>query len=82
MCNFKIDNKWLVPLILWILFTPISPWLDVKLTAFFYKMGEGTVEHFPVHPALQFIYTYALIPGQMLAVIAFLALILSYFFNE
>lgn len=74
----KKHYPWFIPLALFLLLAPITPWLDLKIARFFYTLGEGTVEHFVSHPFFEFMYVWALVPGQLLIVLSFLVYLLSW----
>ncbi len=76
----KKNKLWLIPLIMIAVFTPFSSMLDLAIARYFYHLGEGNIEHFVSHPVLDFIYVYALIPGQILVIGATIALFCSYIF--
>ena len=76
----KKNAPWLVPIFVMILIAPFTPWLDLWIAGRFYEMGAGTVEHFVSHFLFDFMYVWALLPGQLLLVGSVLALFCSYFF--
>lgn len=67
----------MVPVLFMLAITPFSPWLDMALERHFYTQ-EGASGHFVQSNALDFIYVYALIPGQITVIFAGIALLLSY----
>lgn len=75
----QIDRHktWLLPILLMLAITPFTPWLDLAFARSFYTEGADGA-HFYSHPALEFIYVYALVPGQITVILALSALLLSY----
>jgi membrane-associated PAP2 superfamily phosphatase len=74
----KKHRRWLYPLLFLGLITPFSSWIDLNISRYFYSTGNDPVDHFVSNPFLDFIFDYAPYPGELLAIIAGLALILSY----
>ncbi len=77
MQYIRRNKIWLFPIFLMAIIAPFTPYLDIKFANYFFEKGEG-VDHFISHPVLDFFYVWALVPGQIVAVVATLALILSY----
>ena len=74
----KKQSRWLIPLLLMILITPFTPFLDLTISSWFYNINSETVDHFVSHPFLDWVYTYGLVPGQILGVLSAVTLLLSY----
>lgn len=74
----KKHGQWLIPLLLMILLTPFTPWLDLKIASLFYDPNSPSVDHFISNPFLDWIYVYGLLPGQILGVASVVVLLLSY----
>lgn len=63
----------LLPILLWIVFTPWSAELDLKVTHAFYKDGI-----FAAHPFWNWIYVYGIWPAWLLTGLAFIGFSLSF----
>lgn len=74
-------SRWLLPLFFLLLLTPFTPWLDLSIATLFYD-PHPSVNHFISNSTLDWIYTYALIPGQLLATGAVLVFLLSYLISS
>lgn len=73
--NFlKKNAAWLIPIILMILITPLTPELDLKIERYFYEGG-----HFSNHPFYKFIFDYGGVPGEILGILAAVILFLSFY---
>lgn len=64
----------LIPLLLWLVFTPWSAALDLKISQIFYKNGS-----FVSHPFWNWLYIYGLWPAWLLVGLALIGFILSFF---
>lgn len=64
----------LIPVLLWMIFTPWSPWLDLKVSHAFYKNGS-----FVSDPFLDWIYIYGLWPAWLMIAIALIGTLMSFF---
>lgn len=73
----KKHAEWLIPLIIMILLTPFTPELDIFIEKLFYH-PSSSANHFISHPILDWIYQYALIPGQLLVSSSVIVFLLSY----
>lgn len=82
LAYFKSHKRWIIPVFSMILFTPFSAYLDLTIARYFYEQGAGNATHFPSNSLLDFMYVYALVPGQITAVIALFALLCSYLFPK
>lgn len=78
---WKKYRSWLFPLLIILILTPFLSSIDLAVERYFYKLGEGRVEHFVKNPLLDFLYVYALVPGQILGILSLITLILSYIFS-
>lgn len=74
----KKHSRWLIPLLLMILITPFTPFLDLTVSSWFYNPSNETVDHFVSSPLLSWTYVYGLVPGQLLSILGVVALLLSY----
>jgi lipid A 4'-phosphatase len=63
-----------IPIFLWIAFTPWSTWLDLHISHSFFKNGA-----FVSHPFWDWLYIYGLWPGWIMTGMAFMGLTLSFF---
>lgn len=69
---------WLLPIVAMALITPFTPSLDLAVSHYFYDPATG----FSESKFFAFMYTYALIPGQLLLFTAAMILFLSTFFKK
>ena len=69
---------WLIPILVMALLAPFTSFLDLSIERYFYHLGEGTVEHFVVHPFYEFMYNYAILPSWFIVIPAIIILALSY----
>lgn len=60
------------------LITPFSAWLDLNLSALFFTKESISGSHFLIHPWLDFLFNYAIYPGEILASLAAVIWLLSY----
>jgi len=74
----KSNGAWLLPLIAMAIITPFTPSLDLAVTRYFYDPVNG----FSDSKFYSFMYTYALIPAQLLFVTSAVLLFLSSFFKK
>ncbi len=65
-------TRWIFPLLLLVIFTPLTPKLDIDIENFFYY------EHFSHNSFFQFMYRFGPWPGILTAVVAFCTYLLSY----
>lgn len=70
---FSIYKGLILPILIWLAFTPWSGKLDLLTSRFFYDQGK-----FAHHFIWDWIYTYAIIPAWILFGLAFIGLILSF----
>jgi len=71
--SFSFFKGVLIPIILWVIFTPWSAELDLEASRTFYHNGA-----FASHPFWDWIYIYGLLPAWILAIIALIGFILSF----
>lgn len=71
--SFSIFKGVLLPILLWIAFTPWSAELDLKTSQFFYQN-----ENFPSHPFWDWLYFYGLLPAWFLTGCAFIGFMISF----
>lgn len=67
--------SWFIPLILILTLAPLSPYIDLSIERYFYSD-----DHFQSNDFLNFIYTFGVIPGWILALGALFMFILSYIY--
>ena len=72
---------WTLPLLAMALITPFTPWFDQHTAQYFYDHGSGH-EQFVSHPLFDFLYVWALVPGQLMAALALFVFCLSYLFKK
>jgi lipid A 4'-phosphatase len=70
---FSFFRGILIPIFLWIAFTPLSAWLDLKISHAFYEQGS-----FISHPFWNWLYIYGIWPAWVLFGFALLGLALSF----
>ncbi len=70
----SLRNNLIVTCLFFIFFTPVSAWLDLKVSHHFYQAG-----HFQTSLFLEWIYHYGIIPGWFLVGYAFFGLLISFF---
>ena len=75
MINLKKHSPWLISFILILLLAPFTPQIDLFFERYFYVDG-----HFQSNNFLNFMYTFGVLPGWILAVGSLLIFILSYFY--
>lgn len=63
---------WILPLLAMALITPFTPWMDQKIAAYFYLQNGAESSLF------NFLYVWALLPGQIMAALAVLIYLLSF----
>lgn len=71
--NPSIFRSVVIPILLWIAFTPWSADLDLKVSHFFYQNGN-----FDSYPLWNWLYIYGILPAWFLAGFALIGLILSF----
>ncbi len=71
--SFSIFKGIILPLLLWLIFTPWSAELDLKTSQFFYNHDS-----FPSHPFWDWMYIYGLWPAWLLVALALAGLIFSF----
>jgi lipid A 4'-phosphatase len=64
----------ITPLILWIIFTPWSGWLDLKTSQFFFENGS-----FLSNPIWDWLYIYGLWPAWVMVGLSFACFAISFF---
>jgi lipid A 4'-phosphatase len=77
-----ISKFWLYPFLFALLITPLTPWIDLFITRYFYSIGNDPVEHFLKNPILNGLFDYGTIPANLTALIAAILLIGSYLFKR
>jgi membrane-associated PAP2 superfamily phosphatase len=71
---------WWLPVALMLLITPFTPTIDLALTRYFYEPSiDGVPGHFSTNNFFNFMFVYGIIPADITAGLAIIALILSYF---
>jgi membrane-associated PAP2 superfamily phosphatase len=69
---------WLFPLLTLIAIAPFTPWLDLKVTQFFYNSENPLLERFSSGPQLDFVFNYLIIPAWVVFILSAIGLVLSY----
>lgn len=75
---FKKNAAWLLPLIAMALIAPFTPALDMAISRYFYTSGNS----FTNNAFFTFLFDYGPIPAMIIAGIAALILIASFFFTK
>jgi lipid A 4'-phosphatase len=79
MAAFIQKHKgWLIPIVVMAIFTPFSANLDLVVAKYFYGQSNEVYAHFAHNAFYKFVYTYGVYPAQIVAILAAIALILSY----
>src|ERR1700722_10742779 len=76
---FKQQGWWLFPIIVVILLVPFSPRLDLSIARYFYYPNSEEIGHFRSSAFDDFMFNYAVIPAQILAILATLLYLVSFF---
>jgi len=76
---FTQHKRWLFPLLAIILLTPLTPFLDLKISEYFFHPETGNFTNNGYH---YFVFHYAQLPGFIFFGIALLGLSLSYVNNH
>lgn len=63
-----------IPILIWMAFTPFSGWLDLKLSTLFYEKGS-----FSSNPFWLFLFQYGFVPAWILSFLALCGVLLSFF---
>lgn len=71
-------KQWLIPVLLMLLISPFTPWLDLKITEIFYKPDPYGIDHFKSGPFFDFLFNYGIYPAWIVTFAALGALIASY----
>lgn len=66
---------WLAPIVLFLLIMPFTPWLDLTISQSYFSEQTQT---FRSGPLLDFMYQWALLPGQLLIAGSLIALLCTY----
>lgn len=62
-----------IPIFLWVIFTPFSPWLDLKMSQYFFEHGS-----FSSNPVWIGLFRYGFVPAWIMTGCALAAFILSF----
>ena len=79
MNTSKFHLFWQIPVLLFIFIIPFTPWLDLSLSRHFFSQQT---EIFRSSTLLNFMYDWALLPGQLLISGSLISLLLSYSFKR
>lgn len=71
--------KWWLPIVLMIILAPFTPYLDLNISRYFYEKGNG---QFTSNAFYDFMFSYGVIPAEIVTIAAILLLFLSYFFSK
>lgn len=72
---------WVLPILLMILLTPFTPWLDLKITRYFYHPDPLALDPFSSGPFFDFLFNYGILPAWIVAIISALIFLFSYVSN-
>src|SRR5437016_1693982 len=81
MTKTMIKNRWVLPLLAFLLIAPFTPQIDLYFALLFYQQGMKSGDFFVSHPFLTFIYNYGVIPAQVVAIGSVIFFIFSYLFR-
>jgi lipid A 4'-phosphatase len=70
--------RWLVPVFLMAIITPLTPWLDGAIEHYFYVGQPGLGGHFSENYFYKFFFDFAVFPAQIVAVIATFLLVIGF----
>lgn len=70
------NAKWWLPLVLLALITPFASFLDLKISEYFYQLGNG---EFVSNRFYHFLYHYGTLPANLTVAFAIIVFILSFF---
>lgn len=70
--------KWLLPILLMILITPFTPWLDLTITRYFYEPQNPALERFSEQPFFNFLFNYGILPAWALFIASIITFIASF----
>lgn len=73
-------SLWLIPFILLVCLAPLTPFLDLTLSRYFFT-SQGIAGRFSSHPFFEFVYLYGPWPGIFVAVAALIIYISSFYFS-
>lgn len=73
----KTYAQWVLPIIMAVL-TPFTPYLDISIAQYFYHLGSSYSSHFITNEYNQLIYHYGVVPAEIVSVLSFIALVMSY----
>lgn len=69
--------KWWLPIIAMAILAPFTPYIDLSVSDYFYRQGEG---HFASNKFYDFLYDYGPLPANIVAVVALILFLLSFAF--
>lgn len=70
---------WLVPLLVMAIITPLTPYLDLTISGYFF---DPTTQTFVSNGFVNFFYEYGEMPAMGVGIIAAIVLVLSFFFSS
>lgn len=71
----KKQKAWLIPVFVVIVLLPFASKIDLRVASYYYEKGS----RFASNAFYNFLYDYGVVPAQITAILAFLALVMSYF---
>ena len=74
---FKKNCRWLIPAVFLLLIAPLTPYLDLKISHFFFNGNQ-----FSTDPYITFFYKYGNFPAHILGFISLFLLIVSFAFKR
>lgn len=63
-------KRWWIPILGVIVITPFTPYLDMAIERSFYSLGEGNVDHFVSNRFTSFMYTWGVVPAQIIFIVS------------
>ena len=71
--------SFIIPIILMILITPFTPWIDLKITSLFYHPENPLLDRFSKGPFFDFFFVQGMIPAWTVFALSSSILAISYF---
>jgi lipid A 4'-phosphatase len=78
----KKNLCWLLPILIFVVLTPIFSFLDLSIERYFYALGEGNPGHFVQNAFFSFLYDWGPVPAWLLFVVSVVVFALSFFFKK
>lgn len=69
---------WWLPLLLFVLLAPFTPWIDLAVSTYFYEPDGFVPLEDPEHPVMTALYDFGELPGQLIGALAIVVALGSY----